>query len=46
MILSLSGGNADFPYVLAEHRLAIMPAKEDGEADWQSGLGTGPPSRA
>ena len=42
VIFNLSGGNADFPYVLGEHRLAIMPAKENGDADWQSGIGTGP----
>lgn len=42
VIFKLKGGNADFPYALSEHRLAIMPAKENGEADWQSGIGTGP----
>ncbi len=42
VIFNLSGGNADFPYVLGEHRLSIMPAKENGEVDWQSGIGTGP----
>ena len=42
VVFTLKGGNADFPYVLAEHRLSIMPAKDNGEVDWQSGVGTGP----
>jgi peptide/nickel transport system substrate-binding protein len=42
VIFNLAGGNADFPYVLGEHRLSIMPAKENGDVDWQSGIGTGP----
>jgi peptide/nickel transport system substrate-binding protein len=42
VIFSLKGGNADFPYVLGEHRLSIMPAKDNGDVDWQSGVGTGP----
>jgi peptide/nickel transport system substrate-binding protein len=42
VVFTLNGGNADFPYVLAEHRLSIMPAKDNGDVDWQSGVGTGP----
>lgn len=42
VIFTLKGGNADFPYVLGEHRLSMMPAKDNGEADWESGIGTGP----
>jgi peptide/nickel transport system substrate-binding protein len=38
----LKGGNADFPYVLSEQRLTIMPAKSDGKVDWESGNRTGP----
>ena len=41
-VFTLKGGNADFPYVLSEHRLTMMPAKDNGEADWESGIGTGP----
>lgn len=37
----LSSGNADFPYVLQDYHLPIMPAKGDGSVDWQSGIGTG-----
>jgi len=37
----LKEGNADFPYVVSDYHLPIMPAK-DGKADWQSGVRTGP----
>jgi peptide/nickel transport system substrate-binding protein len=42
VIFTLKGGNADFAYVVSETRLAIMPAKDNGDADWESGIGTGP----
>ena len=42
VIFTLKGGNGDFPYVLSEHRLPIMPATDSGEAEWKSGIGTGP----
>jgi peptide/nickel transport system substrate-binding protein len=42
VIFNLKGGNGDFPYVLSEQRLAIMPAKDSGDVDWASGIGTGP----
>jgi len=35
----LHSGNADFPYVVADYHLVIMPAK-DGLADWRAGVGT------
>ena len=41
VVFTLKGGNADFPYVASEYHLVIMPAKEDGSADWQSGVRTG-----
>lgn len=41
VIVSLASGNADFPYIVADYHIPIMPAM-DGKADWQSGLGTGP----
>ena len=40
VIVTLEGGNADFPLLMSDYHLAIMPAK-DGKADWQSGVGTG-----
>lgn len=40
LTVTLSAGNADFPYVLTDYRMMMMPAV-DGKADWQSGIGTG-----
>ncbi|MFJ9991772.1 ABC transporter substrate-binding protein [Pseudomonas putida] len=40
VVFELHSGNADFPYVVADYHLVIMPAK-DGAADWQAGTGTG-----
>ena len=38
--ISLSEGNADFPFLLSDYHVAICPAV-DGVLDWQSGDGTG-----
>ncbi len=40
VVFSLKEGNADFPYIVSDYHIAIMPAK-DGGVDWQSGVGTG-----
>ncbi len=40
VVFELSGGNADFPFVVNDYHLTIVPAK-DGKADWQKGVGTG-----
>ena len=40
VIFKLSGGNADFPFILTDYHLAILPAKDDS-IDWQSGDGCG-----
>jgi len=37
---TLREGNADFPFILSDYHVAIMPAT-DGGVDWQSGVGTG-----
>ena len=42
VIVKLSGGNADFPWLMTDYHLAICPAKDDGTIDWQSGIGSGP----
>lgn len=42
VIFELAAGNADFPYIASDYHLPIMPAKDDGTADWQSGVRTGP----
>ena len=41
VVVRLTGGNADFPYVISDYHVAILPTK-DGGVDWQSGTGTGP----
>ena len=41
VIFTLGEGNADFPYIVSDYHMPIMPAV-DGKADWQSGTGTGP----
>jgi len=41
VIFTLMDGNADFPYVLADHHLVIVIAGTTG-ADWDKGIGTGP----
>src|SRR4051794_30343710 len=42
VVFKLSGGNADFPYIASDYHIPIMPAKDDGTVDWQSGVRTGP----
>jgi peptide/nickel transport system substrate-binding protein len=43
VIFKLKSGDADFPYILTDYHLNILPSK-DGAVDWQSGAGTGPMS--
>ena len=40
VIFTLKSSDADFPYILTDYHLNIVPAK-DGKADWQAGIGTG-----
>ena len=40
VIFTLSAGNADFPFILSDYHLPIMPS-EGGKPDWQSGIGAG-----
>jgi peptide/nickel transport system substrate-binding protein len=40
VVFTLDAGNADFPFILSDYHLAIMPS-EAGKADWQSGIGAG-----
>ncbi|MER8555593.1 ABC transporter substrate-binding protein [Mesorhizobium sp. M0977] len=40
VVFTLKSGNADFPYIMSDYHLVIMPAK-DGKADWGSGVRTG-----
>jgi len=40
VIFELESGNADFPFLLSDYHLLILPSS-DGEVDWKSGVGTG-----
>lgn len=40
VVFTLASGNADFPYIVSDYHLPIMPANGDA-ADWQSGIRTG-----
>lgn len=42
VVFKLKGGNADFPFYASDYHLPIMPAKDGGGVDWQSGIRTGP----
>jgi peptide/nickel transport system substrate-binding protein len=42
VIFTLSGANADFPFIASDYHIPIMPANADGTADWKSGVRTGP----
>lgn len=41
VVFELSEGSADFPYLLSDYHLAILPADGDRLADPRSGIGTG-----
>jgi len=40
VIFSLKNGSADFPYIVSDYHIPVMPSK-DGVVDWQSGSRTG-----
>ena len=40
VVFVLNGPNADFPYLMADYHLLLMPAK-DGKANWRDYVGTG-----
>lgn len=42
VVVELTSGNADLPFIFYDFHLGIMPADSGGKADWQSGVGTGP----
>ena len=41
VVFTLTGGNADFPYLCSDYHLSVCPANDDGSLDWQTGVGTG-----
>lgn len=40
VVFDLKAGNADFPYILSDYHIGMMPVK-DGKLDVKSGVGTG-----
>jgi peptide/nickel transport system substrate-binding protein len=41
VVFELTGGNADFPFLLSDYHLAMYPS-EDGKIMWEKGIGAGP----
>ena len=39
--VTLTGGDADFPFLMSDYHILICPSNGDGTIDWQSGIGTG-----
>jgi peptide/nickel transport system substrate-binding protein len=42
VVFTLQNANGDFPFLMSDWHLPIMPANADGSADWASGIRTGP----
>ncbi len=42
LVIELSQGFADLPWVMTDYHFTMLPANEDGTIDWQSGDGAGP----
>lgn len=42
VVITLTAGNADLPYLLSDYHLVILPSDGSGKVDWESGDGTGP----
>ena len=41
VVFELTGGNADFPFLLTDYHLAMYPS-EGGKVMWEQGIGAGP----
>jgi peptide/nickel transport system substrate-binding protein len=41
VVFTLSGGSADFPFIVSDYHLPICPSTGDDTIDWESGTGTG-----
>lgn len=37
VVFELTGGNADFPYIMTDYHFAVYPAGSDGKIDWSAG---------
>ncbi len=42
VVVEMTGGNADLPYLLSDYHLVMMPSDGEGKVDTDSGIGTGP----
>lgn len=41
VVVELKSGSADFPYVLSDYHLVMLPSDGEGRVDWESNVGTG-----
>ncbi|MEL6767493.1 MAG: ABC transporter substrate-binding protein [Pseudomonadota bacterium] len=41
VVFTLNAPNADFPFLMADYHLLLMPANDDGTANWQDYIGSG-----
>ncbi|MEO1532770.1 MAG: ABC transporter substrate-binding protein, partial [Pseudomonadota bacterium] len=41
VVFTLNAPNADFPFLMADYHLLLMPANDDGSANWQDYIGSG-----
>ena len=41
LVVTLKTGSADFPYIVTDYHLIMLPADKDGKLDWGNGSGTG-----
>ena len=42
LVIELSQGFADLPWVLTDYHIPMLPANEDGTLEWETGIGAGP----
>lgn len=40
--IDLDQGFADLPWIMTDYHLTMLPAKDDGTIEWESGVGAGP----
>lgn len=41
VVVELESGNADFPFIMTDYHLPVMPANDDGTMNWQDYIGCG-----
>ena len=42
VVFNMTASNPDFPYMLSDYHLPVMPAKDDGSMDFSKPIGSGP----